>query len=268
MEYITLCFAILGGAFFIYASFVILDKLKITKLDYDTKINVFLIIFICATIIFILSLINNQKIVAPASSIIGGGLTLIGVWWTINDQNRKRKEDEEKSYNKKKEDLAIQYRPFLLNFKDYTYYRKDIKTFAPLYYKNRENSEIDILTESKVSLRFCTKNIGRGEAIINKIKITPIKIDFADIKIDFSYNEIIMKDMNLVLKIDIIIWELDDIAIGYNAYSIDISYTDLYKQQDYKNNSILYIGVADKQERFCYTCNPENSDFIIKITSK
>lgn len=268
MEYITLCFAVLGGAYFIYASYIILDNLKITKLDRDTKINVFLIIFICATIIFILSLINNEKIVVPASSIIGGGLTLIGVWWTINDQNRKRKEDEEKSYNKKKEDLAIQYRPFLLNFEDDTYYRKDIKTSAPLYYTNCENTEVDVITESKISLRISTMNIGRGEAIINKIKITPINIDFTDINIDFSYNEIIMKDMNLVLNMDIIIWELDDKTIGYNAYSIEISYTDLYKQQVYKNKSTLYIGVADKQEHFCYTCNPENSYFIIKITGQ
>ena len=48
---------------------------------------------------------NKETWINFFGSIIGGGLTLFGVWWTINNQEKQRKKD-----------LAIQYKPlFELN---------------------------------------------------------------------------------------------------------------------------------------------------------
>ena len=48
-----------------------------------------------------LNYINDAQL-GYAGAILGGSMTLIGVWWTIKDQD-----------NKRKQDLVIQYRPII-----------------------------------------------------------------------------------------------------------------------------------------------------------
>lgn len=81
---------------------------------------------------------NKETWINFFGSIIGGGLTLFGVWWTINNQEKQRKKD-----------LAIQYKPlFELN---------NIKL--------KNDSRNDMLR-----LLFNIQNIGRGEAYKFKIE--------------------------------------------------------------------------------------------------
>lgn len=52
-----------------------------------------------------------------AGSLFGGIITLYVLWMTIEDQNKKREEDNERHEQERKEELAIQYRPFISNAK-------------------------------------------------------------------------------------------------------------------------------------------------------
>lgn len=82
---------------------------------------------------------NKETWINFFGSIIGGGLTLFGVWWSIKDQE-----------NKRKKDLAIQYRPI---------FTCSISKFdTNIYY-------------IKIT------NVGRSEAEINSISIQNIDED-------------------------------------------------------------------------------------------
>lgn len=72
-------------------------------------------------------------------SITGGLLTLYGVWWTIKDQD-----------NKRKEELAVQYRPIL--------------TFC--------ESKVSFPSKLNLQLNIKLKNNGRGECSNVKISIS------------------------------------------------------------------------------------------------
>ena len=52
-------------------------------------------------------------IVGYGGSILGGFLTLYGVWWTIEDNKKQREEDQKRHDQERKEDLANQYKPYL-----------------------------------------------------------------------------------------------------------------------------------------------------------
>lgn len=47
-------------------------------------------------------------------SIIGGVLTVLGVWWTLDEQNKQREKDKVIRDQERKEELAIKYKPFLV----------------------------------------------------------------------------------------------------------------------------------------------------------
>lgn len=88
------------------------------------------------------------QIVGYVGSILGGFLTLYGVWWTIKEQKKDLLEQQQRLDNQRREDLAIQYKPLI------------------------KISEWDahISTNlNKHTLSFSIKNIGRGEA--NRLKI-------------------------------------------------------------------------------------------------
>lgn len=84
---------------------------------------------------------NKDSWINFFGTVIGGVLTLLGVWWTINDQERKRYED-----------LAMQYKPIL-------------KAIPPV---NDDEKRI-IINSDDTTLLFnmilYIENIGRGEAL-------------------------------------------------------------------------------------------------------
>ncbi|OUP99924.1 hypothetical protein B5E91_12610 [Thomasclavelia spiroformis] len=83
---------------------------------------------------------NGIAIVSYGGSILGGFLTLYGVWWTIKDQEKKRYED-----------LALQYKPIL-------------RVIPPI----NDDEKIIIINSNDAVLLFnmilYIENIGRGEA--------------------------------------------------------------------------------------------------------
>lgn len=81
---------------------------------------------------------NYDAWIGYYGAILGGSLTLTGVWWTIKDQN-----------NKRREELAVQYRPIL--------------TFC--------ESNVSFLS-SLILLKLKLKNNGRGECSDVKISIS------------------------------------------------------------------------------------------------
>ena len=87
---------------------------------------------------------NYDAWVGYYGAIIGGALTLGGVWWTIKEQNRQRKED-----------LRIQYKP----------------RFVPSSIDSRNNSKTNIDIYEETYLYYPIKNTGRGELIIKDILI-------------------------------------------------------------------------------------------------
>lgn len=78
-------------------------------------------------------------------SVIGGSLTLAGVWWTLKYQDEKRKED-----------LAIQYKPLCS---------------IEILDKGKEHFHINKDGYYIFSIPFRLKNIGRGEIYISDIII-------------------------------------------------------------------------------------------------
>lgn len=56
---------------------------------------------------------TGLTIIGYGGSILGGFLTLYGVWWTIKDQNKNKLLDNKKHEEEKQESLRIQYRPIL-----------------------------------------------------------------------------------------------------------------------------------------------------------
>lgn len=88
-------------------------------------------------------------------SIIGGLLTLAGVWWTIMDQDKKRKED-----------LTVQYKPIII-FKRSC--KPELYAENIIHYKNSKNIILDF--------NIYIFNLGRGECYDYNISIKQISID-------------------------------------------------------------------------------------------
>ena len=83
-------------------------------------------------------------------AIVGGGMTLGGVAWTINDQNSKRKKDQLQRDKEQTRELKLKYKPIIF-FSD-----SDVKDLTG--HIKVENSKLHMYFTIQL------KNIGRGEA--------------------------------------------------------------------------------------------------------
>lgn len=108
---------------------------------------------------------NQETWIGFFGSIIGGGTTLFGVWWTINDQKEQRKKD-----------LAIQYKPII----DITRDTSNDNNFNE-YYAHEELNEL--------YLPITVTNLGRGEALNIIIKNCFSKDILFTIRKNFLYKE-------------------------------------------------------------------------------
>lgn len=234
-KYIQLiCFALLGMGFVIYIAFIIIDNFKIKKIDKDSKLNIALIIFISAMLISILFIYRESSIVDPIASIVGGGLTLIGVWWTINDQN-----------NKRKEDIALMYRPILLFSDSETTTAKGF-----IYYEN------GLLYDN---FYFTLKNLGRGEATNIKIDI---KCDNANIHLDYNKTiNMLCANERIKYTISIDTQYLNKFSmyrkIADNIYlKVKVNYQDFNNSNMEFNTNITLISVDYLNSCFRCEINP------------
>lgn len=149
---------------------------------------------------------TGLTIVGYGGSILGGFLTLYGVWWTIKNQEEQ-----------KRKDLAIQYMP-LITCNEYEITTNNIENnilnaiSTSVYSTFKEEILDSNLKEIKIILKLT--NHGRGEAIVTNVKsglaIYPAKDDnfineAHDNPLDYS-NTIIpvsqSKNINLILSFD------------------------------------------------------------------
>lgn len=157
-----------------YKKSLIIFFINLLKIIFATIIIVAIIVFIIPFIVnliietpnpFGLGFINDSNKdtwISFFGSIIGGGATLIGVYVTIKSQEEQRKND-----------LAIQYRPYLkIEKKDIQF--NAITEKQPIYEPDENNEPIfikdEIVDMSKFNVNISLKNIGRGE--ITKINIS------------------------------------------------------------------------------------------------
>lgn len=92
-------------------------------------------------------------------TIIGGGLTLLGVWWTIKEQNKNLIKQQEQLDRQRRENFAIQYRPIftcsiipLKNLKMYYVKISNVgRSEAEIYSISIQNIDNDIYFEYFIS---------------------------------------------------------------------------------------------------------------------
>lgn len=115
----------------------------------DNYLMVLALFIICLVLVYFgfdiyhRNLINGDQL-SYMGAIIGGGITLFGVYATIDHTNHLRKEDQLRHDQERREDLAIQYKPII-----------SIKSYHEKNFINQRNNLIHLL--------FKVSNIGRGE---------------------------------------------------------------------------------------------------------
>lgn len=119
------------------------------------------------------------QLIGYGGSILGGFLTLYGVWWTINEQNRIRNEDQTKRDEERREELINQYKPILT-----------IKPHTTKFVFQTFIMETTLIITNK----------GRGEAI--DINIELVDKNCIAIPVNNSSN-VLTKDDEMVLTVNI-----------------------------------------------------------------
>lgn len=132
---------------------------------------IFPIIILLPSPIGIIPYETGLTLIGYGGSILGGFLTLYGVWWTIEDNKKQREEDQKRHDQERKEDLANQYKPYV----------------SLIPQKNLQNEGIDIndyleydKTNKKYHFEIVYKNIGRGDAKNLRIQIYSGSISIYD----------------------------------------------------------------------------------------
>lgn len=133
-----------------------MDKLKLI-----IKIFVFSCLFILLSPIviqFIVTTPSSFGFITPETqdtwinffgAIIGGGATLLGVWWTIVEQKKDLKEQQKRLDDQRRDDLAIQYKPLI----------------------EIEDNGLEEYKYNQIKIKMKLSNIGRGEALNLFVKI-------------------------------------------------------------------------------------------------
>lgn len=180
--------------------------------------GIFIIIFIVPQIIHFLVYIpspfgfikpgEESQWIGFFGSIIGGLLTLAGVWWTIKDQDEKRKED-----------LAIQYKPYIsilpLSSLKYDIDINNIINYDNLYYY----------------FTFFYKNNGKGESFKTTMNIeyNGNIINLSDISEVQIYPDNIVHNFRFKLKKE----ELTFTKNSAVTFNVSFNYTDMFSMYKY-----------------------------------
>ena len=201
-----------------------------TKLNDKTKIILFIIFFIFI-IPFIVNYIvdipspfgfindSNKEIWIPfLGTIIGGSITLFGVWWTIDNQKKQRRID-----------LAIQYRPF---FRPIVPMKIDGNSFEENAFPSN-STEHSFETNYTKDIIVKIKNSGRGEAIIKDITndISISQTDKIRVRVNNDLNDCIFPKQYFKLELNITIYDYKCLKSSdmYYDFPITIEYTDFFK---------------------------------------
>lgn len=103
-------------------------------------------------------------IVSYGGSILGGFLTLYGVWWTILEQKKDLKEQQKKLDDQRRKDFAIQYRaifqPNIVSSKKLSNCKVMVVTEHKFIFSNTDD-----FYNPRLQFTIGLKNIGHGEAL-------------------------------------------------------------------------------------------------------
>ena len=130
-------------------------------------------------------------------SVIGGAMTLIGVWWTIDNQEKLRKKELDELEERRKDDRRVSVAPFL----SYDVDKENIKTEkeipGPLYLSPKRQDGSDSDTDSKkiemdLNTQLIVHNVGLGLAINTHI----LEIYYDDTTTRLGYNTNIYLNIN------------------------------------------------------------------------
>lgn len=138
------------------------------------------------------------QIVGYGGSILGGLLTLYGVWWTIRKQDEINRDDGERHNKERFSDLTIQYMPILFFESYHQCSNADICLHGAKHnavfistYCNYTEEEIPN-DPVKLTIKLSFSNRGRGEARIQNVKTSMASI---------LHGEDPIKQDNLVLNV-------------------------------------------------------------------
>lgn len=195
------------------------------------------------------------QIVGYGGSILGGFLTLYGVWWTIKEQKRDLKEQQKRIEQQRKKDLTIQYKPYFLSPKFYTLHQSDLE--SDIFSQDICDKDGTIIDKEYIEFHekreiIKLENAGRGEAIIEKITINPIfSTNYINLSIQ-DYQEIIFPNEFLYIPIHITIHNLKKLKgmSSFYRYEVIINFTDLFLQEHYeKKFCIDFISINPSKEK-------------------
>lgn len=173
-SYVPFAIAILiitGMLLYVIKMFKELDKSDPTFID--ILYLILLVIMITLFLSYLLGSINfsvyNFKLVGTqdgwlnvAGALGGGAMTLLGVWYTIRKQNEIQENNNKRHEQERKEELAIQYRPFISNVKVFAgAHEKPLNSISFLKDTSQKNNSKDEFNDS-FEFHIELENIGRG----------------------------------------------------------------------------------------------------------
>lgn len=185
-------------------------------------------------------------------TVIGGSLTLVGVWWTLKNQDKKRKED-----------LAIQYKPIVIFKSDN---EKDTKATIEFNYIKHDqyifNFEVYLF------------NYGRGECFDFNISIEQIHENESQSKMNPSIqqsfhtneNNIIVSNGHLKYTAQLNILQFDKTKeiIFPLCFKIECQYYDFYHIKKYSSSAILKLELSTGGGGKCLMYIKEIENVIVK----
>lgn len=156
---------------------------------------------------------NYDTWITYYGAVIGGSLTLCGVWWTIKCENKSRKNE-----------IAIQYKPYI-TLLPYVCVKNDVKIE-------------DVVTKKDHSFSFYLlyKNIGNGESNDTTIKIIHNNKEI-DIKNEAEvciYPDLIHHNLKFTLEEESI-----NFSNGGPMFDIIFEYTDILRVYQYRMHYII-----------------------------
>ncbi len=217
-------------------------------------ILIFIIVFIGAGI-YLKKFYNfDSALLSYSGSIIGGTFTLLGVFLTIEHNNFLREQEQKLRDKERKEELAIQYKPYFLSPKFYTLHQSDLE--LDIFLQDICDKDGTIIDKEYIEYHkkreiIKSENTGRGEAIIEKITINPI-CNTNEINLSIQdYQKIIFPSEFLCIPIHITIYNLKELKGigGFYRYEVIINFTDLFLQEHYeKKFCIDFISINPSKE--------------------
>lgn len=193
------------------------------------------IIIICIGNVFYINGNIDAAELGFIGSIIGGGMTLIGVYLTISYNNKIYKDEKIQNDILERRKLSIEYKP-VIQIED-----KNVKIDSRFYETN------DIIKISKlVNIEFTIKNIGRGEIVSGEIS-SKYSDDYIMHKYNQSISNMFPQD-TFVIKSGIYFHDVEEVVNKEYKATIPyvINYTDCASYENIVEILVSITFVKDK----------------------